>query len=90
MKEADMAVVATAEMRAETLRQEFAALVEGQPLRARRYRVTLEEVEETDAEKLAALKADIAVGLKELDDGLGLDGETALAELRAEFHVKAR
>jgi predicted transcriptional regulator len=78
-----MAVVASVEMQAETLAQEFATLVKRQSLHARRYRVTLEEVEESDAEKLALLKADIAAGLKEADEGRCVDGETALRALHA-------
>jgi predicted transcriptional regulator len=80
-----MAVVASVEMQAETLAQEFATLVKRQSLHARRYRVTLEEVEESDAEKLALLKADIAAGLKEADEGRCVDGETMFAQLRAEL-----
>lgn len=46
------------------------------------------DAERLRAEKLAALKADIAIGLQQADAGLLVDGESMFAELRAEFCVK--
>ncbi len=49
-------------------------------------RVTLEE--QDDETKLAALRADLQAGRDQLRAGLGIDGETVIARLRAKYPVK--
>ncbi len=50
-----------------------------------RYVVTAEVVEDTDAERIAALRADIAAGIAEADAGRVIDGEDLFRELEARF-----
>jgi hypothetical protein len=42
-----------------------------------------------DEAKLDALRAEIEVGARELEAGLGLDGEAVMAELQARFGTVA-
>lgn len=70
---------------AESVPPELAATLSMHPIRGSRYRVTLEEVEETDEEKRAALRAAIQRGRDEIAAGQVIEGEAMFAELRAEF-----
>jgi hypothetical protein len=71
----------TATVQAEILSHELASALSMRPVRGSRYRVTVEEVEETDEEKRAALRAAIQKGRDEIAAGHYLDGEAAFAEL---------
>ena len=53
------------------------------PIHGARHRVTVEEVEESDEEKLAALRAAIQRGRDDIAAGRVIDGETAFAQLAA-------
>ncbi len=75
----------TGTVQAEDIPRELAAALAMHPIRGARYRITLEEVEATDEEKLATLRAAVAKGRAEFAAGLGIDGEAMFAELRAEF-----
>ena len=75
----------TGTVQAEDFPQELAAVLSLHPIPGSRYRVTVEEVEVTDEEKLAVLRAAVTKGREELAAGLGIDGETMFAELRAEL-----
>lgn len=59
----------------------------GRPIPGVRYRVTLEDQPDDEA-KLAALRADLQLGRDQLRAGLGIDGETVIARLRAKYPVK--
>lgn len=75
----------TATIRAEAVPPELATALSMRPIRGSRYRVTLEEVEPTDDEKRAALRAAIQRGRDEIAAGQAFEGEAMFAELRAEF-----
>jgi hypothetical protein len=61
----------------------------GKPLRGARYRITVEEVID-DGAKLAALRADIAEGLADIDAGRveAFDVDGFLAEIHAEADAR--
>ncbi len=75
----------TATVQADALSHELAAALSLRPIRGARYRVTVEEVEESDEEKLSALRAGIQRGRDDIAAGRVIDGETLFAELRTEF-----
>lgn len=58
----------------------------GRPIPGTRYRVTVEE--QDDQAKLATLRADFQEARDQLKAGLGMDGETVLAKLRAKYPVQ--
>lgn len=68
---------ATVTLSGERLPSEFRPLLTG-PLTARRYRVTAEEIEETDEEKRTALRQTLTERFAEIDAGNVQDGKTAL------------
>ncbi len=70
----------TATVEAEAVSPELAAALSMRPVPGSRYRVTVEEVEETNDEKWAAIQK----GRGEIAAGLAVDGETAFAQLTAE------
>jgi hypothetical protein len=74
----------TATVQAEAL-HELALALSMRPIPGSRYRVIVEEVEETDEEKLAALRAAIQKGRDQITAGQFIDGETMFAELRSEL-----
>lgn len=77
----------TATVTANHIPPEFAnQLPGGRPIPGTRYRMTLEEQDET--EKLATLRADLQEARDQIAAGLGMDGETVLARLRAKYQVK--
>lgn len=77
----------TAEVPASHIPPELASQFPGgRPIPGTRYRVTVEELD--DEAKLAALRADLQAGRDELRAGLGVDGETVIARLRAKYPVK--
>lgn len=71
----------TATIQAEAVPRELADALSMRPIRGSRYRVTVEEVEETDEEKRAALRAAIQKGRDEIAAGHTIDGEAAFAQL---------
>ena len=71
----------TATVQADALSHELAAALSLRPIRGARYRVTVEEVEESDEEKLSALRAGIKRGRDDIAAGRFTDGETAFANL---------
>lgn len=73
----------TGVIQAEDLSPEVNAKLTGRPILGARYRLTLEEVEETDEEKLAALRCSIQKGRDEIAAGLAIDGEEVFSRLRA-------
>ncbi|MDO8605454.1 MAG: hypothetical protein Q7R40_02855 [Phaeospirillum sp.] len=73
----------TATVQADALSHELAAALSLRPIRGARYRVTVEEVEESDEEKRAALRAAIQRGRDDIAAGRVIDGETAFAQLAA-------
>ena len=75
----------TGVIQAESVPPELAAALFMRPVPGSLYRVTVQEVEETDEEKRASLRAAIQKGRDEIAAGLAIDGKTAFAELRAEF-----
>ncbi len=75
----------TGTVRAEEIPADFAARLTHRPALGTRYRVIFEEIEETDEEKRAALRAAIQRGRDEVAAGQVVDGETMFAELRAEL-----
>lgn len=80
----------TATVQANALSHELAAALSMRPIPGSRYRVIVEEVEETDEEKLAALRAAIQKGRDEIAAGQAIDGETAFAELAAKHFPDKR
>lgn len=50
-----------------------------------RYRMTVEEIQETDDEKFAALRAHVARGLADLDAGRAHDHDDVFGELKASY-----
>jgi predicted transcriptional regulator len=68
---------------AEAVSPEIAAALSMRPVPGSRYRVTVEQVEESDEEKWAALRAAIQKGRDEIAAGLAIDGEDVFARLRA-------
>lgn len=80
----------TATVQAEAVSPELAAALSMRPVPGSRYRVTVEEVEETDEEKRAALRAAIQKGRDEIAAGLAIDGETMFAELHSELFLDSR
>ncbi len=74
----------TATVQAEAL-HELALALSMRPIPGSRYRVIVEEVEETDEEKLAALRGAIQKGRDQIAAGQFIDGETMFAELRSEL-----
>lgn len=85
-----MSVRVAATIRAEALPPELSSQFAERPIPGTRFRVTAEPVEESEEEKLAALRADIQLGLDQLDAGLGrpLDVEALLKRLHAEHDRK--
>lgn len=75
----------TATVQAKALSHELTAALSMRPVPGSRYRVIVEEIEETDEEKREALRAAIQKGRDEIAAGQAIDGETMFAELRAEF-----
>ncbi|HYD66966.1 hypothetical protein [Azospirillum sp.] len=75
----------TAIVRAEDLPKAVAAQFPERPIPGTRYRLIAEPVEETDEEKLAALRADIQEGLDQLAAGFGIDGDEVFAMLEAKY-----
>lgn len=73
---------------AEHLPPEFRAKL--RPIPGTRYRVTVEEIEETDAEKLEALRADLQKGRDQINAGLGVPAEKVFEELKKRFPASAR
>ena len=73
----------TATVQAEAVPPELAAALSMRPIPGSRYLVTVEEVEETDDEKRAALRAAIQKGRDEIAAGLSIDGKEAFAKLAA-------
>ncbi len=71
---------ATVTLGGERLPSEFRPLLTG-PLAARRYRVTVEEIEETDEEKRVALRQTLTERFSEIDAGNVQDGQAALQEV---------
>lgn len=76
---------ATLVIQAEKLPKEFAEALSVRPVHGSRLRITVEELEEPDEEKLANLRAAIQKGRDEIAAGKFLDGETAFEKLRAEY-----
>jgi hypothetical protein len=76
---------ATLTIQAEKLPKEFADALSARPVLGSHYRVTVEELEESEEEKLAALRSAIQKGRDEVLAGLAIDGETMFAELRKEL-----
>lgn len=72
---------ATVTLGGERLPLGFRPLLSARPLRAHRYRVTVEEIEETDDEKREALRATLAERFAEADAGKVVDGPTALQRI---------
>lgn len=73
----------TTTVRAESLPEEIRAKLRPRPIPGTRYRVTAEPVEDTEAEKLAALRAGLQKGLAEIDAGLGIEEDDAFRHLDA-------
>lgn len=69
-------------IQAEKLPKEFAEVLTVRPIQGSRFRVTVEELEESDEEKLTALRAAIQEGCDDIAAGRVLDGDTAFAKLR--------
>ena len=79
----------TTTVRAEALSPELAAALPQRPVAGTRYRVTMEEVEETDDEKRETLRAVLLQRRAQVAAGQCVDGEAALAALHAKhFPVK--
>ncbi|MBI5121115.1 MAG: hypothetical protein HZA67_08925 [Rhodospirillales bacterium] len=55
------------------------------PLPNSRFRITIEEIEMTDEEKLAALRAAVQAGLADIEAGRLIDSEVVHAELNAKY-----
>ncbi|MBF0356550.1 MAG: hypothetical protein HQL43_15060 [Alphaproteobacteria bacterium] len=70
---------------ADKLPKEFASVLRERPVRGSHLRITVEELEESDEQKLATLRAAIQKGRDEFSAGLAIDGETMFAELEAEL-----
>lgn len=71
---------------AEHLPPEFRAKIP--PVPGRRYRVTVEEIEETDEERLAELRAHIQAAID--DPRPSIPGDVVFAEARARIEEKRR
>lgn len=80
----------TATVQAEALSSELTAALSMRPVRGSRYRVTVEEVEETDDEKRAALRAAIHKGRDDIAAGRFIDGKAAFAELAGKYFPDRR
>ncbi|MBF0327129.1 hypothetical protein [Magnetospirillum moscoviense] len=78
-----MAQQYTATVQAEALSPTLSTALSLRPVHGASYRVTVEEIEESDEEKLAKLRAAIQKGRDEIAAGRVIDGETAFAELAA-------
>jgi len=65
----------------ERLPSEFRSVLTARPLEARRYRVTVEELEETDDDKREVLRATLTARIGDMRAGAGIDGEEALTRL---------
>ncbi len=76
---------ATVMIEAEKLPKEFASVLRERPALGAHLRITVEELEESDEQKLVALRAAIQKGYDEIDAGLAIDGETMFAELETEL-----
>jgi predicted transcriptional regulator len=55
------------------------------PLPNSRFRITIEELEMTDEEKLAALRTAVQEGLADIESGNVIDSEVVHAELKAKY-----
>ncbi|HYG87252.1 MAG TPA: hypothetical protein VD978_13425 [Azospirillum sp.] len=75
----------TATIRAEELPSEIRAQLRERAVPGARFRVTAEPADESDDEKLEALRADLRKGRDELRDGRGIDGDEAFARLEAKY-----
>ena len=74
---------------AEVVSPELAAALSMQPVPGCRYLVTVVQIEETDDEKRAALRAALQRGRDEIAAGHFVEGEVAFAEL-AKKHFPGR
>lgn len=70
---------------AERLPEEIRAQLHARPLPGQPFRVTVEAIEETDAEKMGSLRARIARGLAEADRGELLDEDEVFGPLQARY-----
>ncbi|MBF0268676.1 MAG: hypothetical protein HQL44_08790 [Alphaproteobacteria bacterium] len=68
---------------AEKLPKELASVLKERPVLGSHLRITVEEFDESDEEKLVALRAAIQKGRDDIAAGRFVDGEAAFAELRA-------
>lgn len=73
---------ATVMIEAEKLPKEFSDVLKERPVHGSHLRITVEELEESDEEKLTALRSAIQKGCDDIDAGRVLDGEKAFALLR--------
>lgn len=78
-----MPIRATETVPAEHLPPEFRTKL--RPIPGTRYRVTAEQIEETDAEKLEALRADIARGLADVRAGRVHSHDDVFSTLKAQY-----
>lgn len=79
---------ATVTILANHLPEEARAALPERPIPGTRYRVTVEEIEETDDEKLAALRAHIQASID--DPRPSIPGDVVFAEARARIEEKRR
>lgn len=75
----------TVTVRAEELPKSLAAGLIVRPIPGTLYRVTAEPVEETEAEKLASLRAHVMRGLADAEAGRLSDEDEVFAELQAKY-----
>lgn len=75
----------TATIRAEELPKEVAAKFAARPIPGTPYRVTVEVLDESDGERLEALRRGVQIGRQQIAAGQGIAGETVFSRLRAEY-----
>jgi hypothetical protein len=82
LEAAAMRQSATVMIKAEKLPKEFAGMLKELPIRGSHLRITVEELEESDEQKLMALRAAIQKGCEDIAAGRVIDGKTAFNKLR--------
>ncbi|WP_162488004.1 hypothetical protein [Azospirillum lipoferum] len=70
---------------AEELPRAIAAALPFRPQAGTRFRVTVEPVEESEDERVQALRDDIAVGMDDAEAGRTIDGEQVFERLIAKY-----
>ena len=80
-----MAERVTITLGGERLPAEVRSLLSARPVAAHRYRVTVEEIEETEEEKREALRSLLAERIADMRAGKGLNGEEVMNRLERKY-----